>query len=146
MDISEKIRNAKEIEIADYTNYCSYKCNNGGQYAFYETFFRVDENTFELEHSTSAEFPYCKVDGEFASCDDCPNNQCRFCEYDVCQQYRCDYYGGCELQKWSVDEVIQYVIEHVRNGKYTVKIDDEYVAVGTECCGKGGSGFCMHMC
>jgi hypothetical protein len=51
------MRNLKCIKV--WTDYDPDKCRNGGKYRFTTTFYPV-ENGFEVDFSTSADFPFCE--------------------------------------------------------------------------------------
>jgi hypothetical protein len=60
---------AKTTVVKDYSSYKPETCNNGGDYAFYETlrFFKAEDGRVGVLRlrTTSAEFDYCELRGSF---------------------------------------------------------------------------------
>lgn len=54
-----------KVTITDYTHYASDSCCNGGNYSFTVTYRQIDDDNFEVLHSTSSEYPYCPLCGNF---------------------------------------------------------------------------------
>ena len=54
-----------KVKITDYTNFASDSCCNGGNYSFTVTYRQIDDDNFEVRHSTSSEYPYCPLCGNF---------------------------------------------------------------------------------
>ena len=54
-----------KVKIVDRTHYASDTCCNGGNYSFSVTYRQIDDDNFEVLHSTSSEFPYCPLCGSF---------------------------------------------------------------------------------
>lgn len=61
------------VRISDYTKYKAETCNNGGDYAFYTTFYRIEGDKYEVVYSNSAssDFVYCNACGSFYSDSEC---------------------------------------------------------------------------
>ena len=53
------------IRISDYTHYVPGKSRNGGGYAYYETAIVKNGNIASGRHTTSSEFNYCEMCGQF---------------------------------------------------------------------------------
>ena len=75
-DVLQACRTSKSIDLLDYSQYESGKCNNGGCYSFVTTFTKIEgsQDGWQVEHSTSAEFNYCEFYGCFC------NNDCEACQ------------------------------------------------------------------
>ena len=54
-----------KIKIVDYSRYKPETCCNGGDYSFTVTYRQIDDDNFEVLHSTSSEFRYCQLCGKF---------------------------------------------------------------------------------
>ena len=54
-----------KVTITDYTHYASDSCLNGGNYSFSVLYRQVNDDQFEVLHSTSSEYPYCPLCGNF---------------------------------------------------------------------------------
>ena len=54
-----------KVKITDYTNFASDSCCNGGNYSFTVTYRQINDDNFEVLHSTSSEFDYCPLCGNF---------------------------------------------------------------------------------
>ena len=61
----------KVVKIVDRTQFEADTCNNGGNYSFTVTYRQIDDDNFEVLHSTSSEYPYCPLCGSFYQ-EDCP--------------------------------------------------------------------------
>lgn len=71
--IALKILGAEEIRVEDYSSYCPYRCFNGGQYLFKTIYRRKDDGNFAVIFTTTAEFSYCSIFGQFQDCWNCPD-------------------------------------------------------------------------
>ena len=60
-----------KVTITDYTHHASDSCVNGGNYSFSVLYRQVNDDQFEVLHSTSSEYPYCPLCGSFYQ-KDCP--------------------------------------------------------------------------
>ena len=60
----------KSATIRDFSNYHSARCNNGGQYGFWETYTFKGEDQYEVEFHTTADFSFCRYCGTFSCCCD----------------------------------------------------------------------------
>ena len=105
----ENLNNVRKVTFVDYSDYESDKCNNGGQYAYFTNYTRV-ENGFEVSYSTTADFEYCPVCGSF---EDHYEGECSENE----SQYSCG-----EYEVISADELLQ----KINNFSET---EDEYIIV-----------------
>lgn len=65
--VGEIIEEAFEICICDFTNYKAETSHNGGDYAFWKTYTKTNENEWAVKYGTSAEFEYCDMCGSFGS-------------------------------------------------------------------------------
>lgn len=63
-DIKKRIRNCDVIILDDYSDYQENTCHTGGNYGFTDRLVK-DGECFRVEHSTTADFPFCPVCGEF---------------------------------------------------------------------------------
>ena len=77
------IKNVKKIILGDYTDYEQERSCNGGCYAYFTTFKRIDDNKWEVTYSTTSEFEYCLYMGRFQSCKDCCLVDSEGCTPDV---------------------------------------------------------------
>ena len=121
-EVREKVEKARVVIITDYSNYCKWKCNNGGQYSFSVSFRRISDDKWIIRYSTSAEFPYCYRYGEFRDCWDCEhydieNNECR-----------------AEPETATTQEVINEVIRALSDDFAEIDVDDETVKYGEYGC------------
>ena len=80
-----KIKAAKKVILKDYSQYEYGKSSNGGCYAFFKEFNRIDNtDNWEVEYSTSADFPYCPYGAGFQNCDcSCVYDQIGQCSPDI---------------------------------------------------------------
>lgn len=53
------------VKIVDRTHFAADTCNNGGGYSYTVTYRQIADDKFEVWHSTSAEFDYCPLCGNF---------------------------------------------------------------------------------
>lgn len=99
----------KCIRVTDWTNYDPAKCRNGGKYRFTTTFYPV-ENGFEVDFSTSADFPFCDILGTFQKCNRCHWFDGKDCtiDYEVWTQQEVEDY----IEKCRHDE--NFDIEYIR--------------------------------
>ncbi len=67
------LTNINKVKVRDYRDYDPNLCNNGGKYGFTDTYYRKDNNTFEIHYFTTAEFDYCEKTGRFQECHTCPS-------------------------------------------------------------------------
>lgn len=67
-EVREILNSSFEIRISDYRDYDPEGCNNGGSYAFYETYKKLHNNKWEVRYTTSSDFPYCDQCGTFGAC------------------------------------------------------------------------------
>jgi len=65
------LKNINKVKIRDYRDYDPNLCNNGGMYGFTETYYRKDDDTFEIHYFTTADFDYCEKTGRFQECHTC---------------------------------------------------------------------------
>lgn len=63
-DIKKRIRNCDVIILDDYSDYQENTCHTGGNYGFTDRLVK-DGECFRVEHSTTADFSFCPVCGEF---------------------------------------------------------------------------------
>ncbi|RLF37926.1 MAG: hypothetical protein DRN03_01130 [Thermoplasmata archaeon] len=121
-EVREKVERARVVTITDFSNYCKWKGSNGGQYSFSVTFKRTSENRWMIRYSTSSEFNYCRVFGEFRDCWDC--------EYFDIET------GECRAKPETVttQEVINKVIRALSDDFSEIDIDDETVKYGEYGC------------
>jgi len=116
--IEEMINKAEKVIIRDFSNYCVWRCSNGGQYSFSTHFVRLDEDRdkWAVYYGTSSEFDYCSVFGEFRRCEDC-------CYWDG---EECT----AEVETVKTEEVIKAVEEAMDNEYCEVEIDGRTVSFG----------------
>ena len=98
----------KCIRVTDWADYDPAKCRNGGKYRFTTTFYPV-ENGFEVDFSTSADFPFCDVLGSFQQC-----GRCQWFDGEDCT---------IDYEVWTLKEVEDY-IEKCRHDE---NFDIEYI-------------------
>ena len=53
------------VKIVDRTHFVSETSNNGGDYSYTVTYRQIADDMFEVLYSTSAEFDYCPLCGNF---------------------------------------------------------------------------------
>ena len=53
------------VRFNDYTEYESWKSNNGGCYGFWTNYNRLENGLFEVSYGTTADFDYCPCCGNF---------------------------------------------------------------------------------
>lgn len=63
-DIKKNLRNCSAIILDDYSDYQENTCYTGGNYGFTDMLVK-DGDSFTLVHSTTANFTFCPVCGEF---------------------------------------------------------------------------------
>lgn len=56
-----------KVSITDWSGYDPDRCNNGGGYSYTTTYYRKDDDKWDVIYSTSAEFEYCPYCGMFGS-------------------------------------------------------------------------------
>ena len=79
----EDINNLKKVTIRDYSNYKLNTSNNGGDYAFFTYFKRINKENFEQTHESSADFNFCPFGQGFQECSNCPLEHSQDCRPDV---------------------------------------------------------------
>ena len=105
------LKNINKVKIRDYRDYDPNLCNNGGKYGFTETYYRKEDNTFEIHCFTTAYFDYCEKWGLFQECRNCPNQ---------------DYKTGECLEKYTVvtEEELINILKEVESEQ-----DEDYYYV-----------------
>jgi len=102
----------KNVTIKDISDYDYRYSHNGGAYAWYYIYERINADTFALYYDTSAEFSFCEVRGIFQACHECDEFQD----------------GKCTLppQTLTKNEVFKEIIESKKKpNQYEVRIDWE---------------------
>ncbi len=67
---NKRIMNDKKfnkIIVSDLRGYNPEKCNDGGEYAYYIHFDKINDNRFTVSYYTSADFDYCPYCGCFVN-------------------------------------------------------------------------------
>lgn len=93
----------KKVIIIDDSSFVPEKGANGGCYRYKYTYSRINKNSFEVEYSTSSEFDFCGILGEYQEC------------------WRCFYYknGECTAtpQTMTTSEVAEVVRSYYKAKK-----------------------------
>jgi len=105
----EKEKAPKKVVIKDLSNFCPYRCFNGGQYWYAEKYVRTKSGKYRVEFLTSAEFDYCRKVGEFRRCDDCSYNVNGRCARKW--QYVSEETVEAEIRKAMRDEFTEIIID-----------------------------------
>ena len=113
-EIEEEVKKAARVIIRDLSNYDWRRCQNGGCYSFTTHYERISKNKWAVWYSTSAEFDYCEVFGEFRRCEDCP--------YWNREEEECE----AEVETVSTKEVVAAVIEAYDSDEIEVEIKGEF--------------------
>ena len=95
-----------KISIIDNSNYAADKCNNGGSYSFTTTYRQINDDQFEVLHSTSSEFPYCPLCGSFYQ-GNCP---CGMEEPDIVDSETVDKEITCARERLARGEELEIII------------------------------------
>ena len=67
-----KLENKYKVRFNDFTNYEAETGCNGGNYGFWITYYRKPgTEEWEVEHGTTADFPFCPICGQFGEHPDC---------------------------------------------------------------------------
>ena len=120
-EVVKKVKTANEVSITDLKNCCKWKQCNGGEYSYTLTFIRISDKWI-IKHSTSSEFNYCGVFGEFRDCWDC--------EYFDIETEEC----RAEPDRVTTQEVIEAVKRAVKDEFKEIDIDGETVKYGEYGC------------
>ena len=85
-EVYKNLTLGKSISLYDGREYENGKDNNGGRYSFTVDFINLGNYKAEIKYSTSSDFGYCEVCGNFTnsqngSCSNCHSYELKICNY-----------------------------------------------------------------
>ena len=98
-----------KISIIDNSNYAADKCNNGGSYSFTTTYRQINDDQFEVLHSTSSELPYCQLCGSFYQ-GSCP---CGMEAPDIVDRETVDKEITCARERLARGEELEIIVKGI---------------------------------
>ena len=99
----------KVVKIVDSTHFEADTCRNGGNYSFTVTYRQINDDQFEVLHSTSSELPYCPLCGSFyqGSC------SCGKEGPDVVDRETVDKEITCAMERFARGEELEIIIKGI---------------------------------
>lgn len=102
------------VRLCDLSSYDPMYCNNGGSYSFTVNYIRTGPDTWDVEHTTSADFDYCRYCGTFTNMNDGKCSHCGDVQQTVSTERLID-----EINKWykmGPDYHVEYDSNSVETG------------------------------